>query len=74
LVSHPRFRAAYDFLVLRAQSGEADPELADWWTQFQEADAGQRSTMLEGSAKRKRPRRRKPAVAGAAAELGDGGA
>ncbi|HYN78525.1 MAG TPA: polynucleotide adenylyltransferase PcnB [Lamprocystis sp. (in: g-proteobacteria)] len=73
LVSHPRFRAAYDFLVLRALSGEADPELADWWTRFQEADAGQRSTMLDGSARRKRPRRRKPASAASAAELGDGG-
>ena len=28
LLEHPRFRAAYDFLLLRAESGEADPELA----------------------------------------------
>ncbi len=36
LLVHPRFRAAYDFLLLRAESGEADPELAAWWTSFQE--------------------------------------
>lgn len=35
LAAHPRFRAAYDFLLLRAQSGEVDQELADWWTTFQ---------------------------------------
>jgi poly(A) polymerase len=35
LLQHPRFRAAYDFLLLRAQVGVADPELAEWWTQIQ---------------------------------------
>ena len=35
LLQHPRFRAAYDFLLLRAQSGVADPELAQWWTDVQ---------------------------------------
>ena len=35
LLQHPRFRAAYDFLLLRAQSGVADPELAKWWTDIQ---------------------------------------
>ncbi|WP_020504726.1 polynucleotide adenylyltransferase PcnB [Lamprocystis purpurea] len=64
LIGHPRFRAAYDFLVLRAEAGEADPELADWWTRYQEADPANRTTMIEGSVKRKRPRRRrKPAAA-----------
>jgi len=36
LMAHPRFRAAYDFLLLRAAVGEAPPELADWWTKAQE--------------------------------------
>ncbi|HUP92469.1 MAG TPA: polynucleotide adenylyltransferase PcnB [Solimonas sp.] len=36
LLSHPRFRAAYDFLLLRVAVGEAPQELADWWTQAQE--------------------------------------
>jgi poly(A) polymerase len=35
LLQHPRFRAAYDFLLLRAQAGAADPELAKWWTDIQ---------------------------------------
>jgi poly(A) polymerase len=35
LLQHPRFRAAYDFLLLRAQAGAADPELAQWWTDVQ---------------------------------------
>jgi len=34
-LQHPRFRAAYDFLLLRAQVGVADPELAKWWTDIQ---------------------------------------
>ena len=35
LLSHPRFRAAYDFLLLRAAAGEVDQALADWWTDYQ---------------------------------------
>jgi poly(A) polymerase len=35
LLQHPRFRAAYDFLLLRAEVGVADPELAKWWTDIQ---------------------------------------
>lgn len=36
LMTHPRFRAAYDFLLLRAAVGEAPQDLADWWTEAQE--------------------------------------
>ncbi len=35
LLHHPRFRAAYDFLLLRAQVGAVDPEVAEWWAQIQ---------------------------------------
>jgi poly(A) polymerase len=36
LLSHPRFRAAYDFLLLRSQAEEPGmAALADWWTQAQ---------------------------------------
>jgi len=35
-ISHPRFRAAYDFLVLRAETGGEDPAVARWWTELQE--------------------------------------
>lgn len=36
VIAHPRFRAAYDFLLLRAGVGEVDEELADWWTAAQD--------------------------------------
>jgi poly(A) polymerase len=39
LLAHPRFRAAYDFLLLRARAGEAPQELADWWTAAQKGEA-----------------------------------
>lgn len=55
LMAHPRFRAAYDFLVLRAQSGEAEPELAEWWTQLQ---AGGDAPVPEAAAGPRRRRRR----------------
>ncbi len=67
LIAHPRFRAAYDFLLLRAEAGEVDPEIAEWWTRFQDVDASERARMT-GGIKRKRRRRRKPKSAG---ESGD---
>lgn len=77
LLSHPRFRAAYDFLLIRAQGGDAEQELADWWSRFQDAGADERASMLiapsGGTGKRKRRRRprRKPegAADGAAVEV-----
>jgi poly(A) polymerase len=45
LVTHPRFRAAYDFLLLCADTGTADPALAQWWTEFQTADESGRRDM-----------------------------
>ncbi|MEA1051443.1 polynucleotide adenylyltransferase PcnB [Lamprobacter modestohalophilus] len=82
LLSHPRFRAAYDFLLLRAEAGETDPEIAQWWTRFQAVDAAERAKMLGSTPQqRKRKRRkRKPksdslaAGAAAAAGAGAGGA
>ncbi|WP_420826305.1 polynucleotide adenylyltransferase PcnB [Rhabdochromatium marinum] len=56
LIQHPRFRAAYDFLLLRAESGEVDPELAHWWTQFQHVNSSERAAM---TAERKSAGRRK---------------
>ncbi len=59
LLEQPRLRAAYDFLLLRAESGEAPQELADWWTEFQEADIDRRADMLlpdSGPKKRSRSR------------------
>ncbi|MGQ9425776.1 polynucleotide adenylyltransferase PcnB [Gilvimarinus sp. F26214L] len=62
LLSHPRFRAAYDFLLLREQAGEDHQGLGQWWTTFQEVDEPQRNAMvaeLHGGG-RKRPRKRSP--------------
>lgn len=63
LLSHPRYRAGYDFLLIRARGGEAPQELADWWTAFQDADEHTRAGMLlpatgEGARKRRRRKRR----------------
>jgi len=65
-LEHPRFRAAYDFLLLREQSGEIDPGLGEWWTQFQFAEGDQREILVReappaATLPRKRPaRRRRP--------------
>ena len=62
LTSHPRFRAAYDFLLLRAACGEVPEELADWWTQFQEASSSQKKKMTRSKqgGKRRRPNQSDP--------------
>jgi poly(A) polymerase len=61
VLAHPRFRAAYDFLVLRCDSGEVDAEIAEWWENFQKADEEIRKQMLlPDRSPRKRRRRRKP--------------
>ena len=60
LLSNPRFRAAYDFLLLRCESGELDMELAEWWERFQRVGDEERAGMLvPGSGGRRRKRRRK---------------
>ena len=71
LLEHPRFRAGYDFLRLRAESGEIPVELAHWWERFQHAEADERAAMLrpeEAPRKRRRSRgrgRNKRVAAGA---------
>jgi poly(A) polymerase len=59
LLQHPRFRAAYDFLMLRAQVGVADPELAKWWTDIQVLPQEERIALVQA-------RPAEPAAAGAA--------
>ncbi|MDB5810525.1 MAG: pcnB [Betaproteobacteria bacterium] len=75
LLEHPRFRAGFDFLQLRGQSREIDPELADWWEKFQHADEETRTAMLvkdaPGASKKRRRPRRKKKPASPAAESGD---
>ncbi|MDP2751526.1 MAG: polynucleotide adenylyltransferase PcnB [Rhodocyclaceae bacterium] len=58
LVEQLRFRAAWDFLVLRAESGEIKQELADWWKQFQESDPQHREALLQPEDTKKRRRSR----------------
>jgi poly(A) polymerase len=70
LLEAPRFRMAYDFLALRAASGEVPAELEAWWRGFQSADPEARKAMLlpeTGPRKRRRRRRKKPPAAGATA-------
>ena len=61
LLEHPRFRAAYDFLLLRAKAGENVQELADWWTGFQHEHPVKidqlRKKPAEGRGRRRRRRR-----------------
>ena len=46
LVTHPRFRAAYDFLLMREVAGEDLGNLGDWWTRYQDSDDKQRTKMV----------------------------
>ena len=60
LMTHPRFRAAYDFFQLRAESGEVDQELADWWGRIQqEGEQGQPQVSDQPKPGRNRRRRRR---------------
>lgn len=47
LLQHPRFRAGYDFLLLRESAGEETGQLGQWWTDYQEADDQQRRSMIQ---------------------------
>ena len=58
LLEQPRFRSAFDLLMLRAQLGLAPAAIATWWTQLQEADPERRLAMVDSLA---RPRGAKPA-------------
>ena len=66
LIEQARFRAGYDFLLLRAESGEIPAELGKWWTDFLNADGETRAAMLlpqkPDEAKKRRRRKRKPAA------------
>ena len=84
-LSHPRFRACYDFFELRAVAGDAPQDIADWWEHFQAVPEDERETMLlpDDEPKKKRRRKRKkptgsgetaavtPAVATPAADASD---
>jgi poly(A) polymerase len=66
MLEHMRWRAGYDFLLLRCASGEIDSEIGEWWTEFVTADGPGREALLAKKSKvdgdagtaKKRPRRR----------------
>lgn len=65
VLHHPRFRAAYDFLLLRESAGENTGQLGQWWTQYQFLAEPQRHAMLRALGadtdnSRRRPRKRRP--------------
>ncbi len=65
VLEHLRFRAGYDFMLLRVQSGELPAELGQWWQDFVESDPSGREALLDraptdsrtGSTTRRRRRR-----------------
>ncbi len=65
LVAQPRFRAGYDFLRLRADVGEIDTALADWWEDFHLGSDDEREALLE-TLREAAPARRGPARRAAA--------
>lgn len=65
LLQHPRFRAAFDFMALRALAGDESMELAQWWTTFQDVEEEEQLKMVQTLTKNappkpKRRRKRKP--------------
>ena len=53
-MQHPRFRAAYDFMCLRAQAGELDLYECKWWTKLQAAEPVEQRKMTQQGRKNKR--------------------
>ena len=66
LLENPRFRAGYDFLLLRESAGEETGDLGEWWTRYQEVSDSERRNMIRelssspDGAKAPRKRRRNP--------------
>jgi len=61
-LEHPRFRAAYDFMLLRAQYGEVDQKIADWWTHIQTLDSAEQKSMTRPNQfkNKRKPRKKTP--------------
>ena len=57
LVEQPRYRAAYDFLRLRADAEEVPAELAEWWEDFALGDEDDRVALLQSVREQQGPRR-----------------
>jgi poly(A) polymerase len=60
LLEHQRFRAGYDFLLLRCESGELDAAIGQWWSDFIDGDHAAREALLsEGGKDRNAPKKRR---------------
>jgi poly(A) polymerase len=74
LIEQPRFRAGFDFMRLRADVGEVDEDLADWWQTFSLADdLGREDLLAQLRSATTRPQRvaRAPRTGPAQADAGD---
>lgn len=63
LLENPKFRAAYDFLLLRSQVEQGElVNIGQWWTEIQQSDEAQQKILLSqiGVNEQKRSRKRKP--------------
>lgn len=63
MIAQVRFRAGFDFLRLRADVGEVDEMLANWWQEFQQADEARREDLI--AQVREEQRARQKGTAGA---------
>jgi poly(A) polymerase len=74
LLDQPRFRAGFDFLRLRAQTGEIEMELAEWWEKFSTAYDDERHAMIEEArqAQQSKPQTPRVRVKRPDAEAGSG--
>ena len=71
LIENPKFRAGFDFLLLRCASGEVEPQVGQWWETFQHASDAERERMLikdEAPPRKRRRRGKNPSSVEAAAE------
>ncbi len=59
LIEHQRFRAGYDFLLLRCESGDLDPAIGAWWSSFLEGSPAERETLLSQGGRAAAPRKRR---------------
>ena len=60
MLAQPRFRAAFDFMRLRADAGEIDMELVEWWEDYSMGDDEQRRVLMEAAKKLAQSKPREP--------------
>ena len=60
VLHHPKFRAGYDFLCLRANAGEIAVDDCVWWTELQEKNPEQQKKILSAPKPGPRKRRSRP--------------